>query len=182
MAKKARPPEPPPPAAERKRRTREHVIADLSVNHVERLVLRCGYTVQRAAADYGYDLWMETYQDSGEVEDDYVRLQLKASDSLREYELTQEDVFSFPVSARDYRLWTEAVLPVFFILYDARLEEAYWLDVQEFASAHPQDPAGKSVRLRVPRRHVLGVQTIRLMRQRKQQRGQDIRRHLRRIT
>lgn len=29
----------------RKRRTREHVIADLSVNHVERLVLLCGWTV-----------------------------------------------------------------------------------------------------------------------------------------
>ena len=30
-----------------KRRTREHVIADLSVNHVERLVLRSGWTVER---------------------------------------------------------------------------------------------------------------------------------------
>jgi hypothetical protein len=33
----------------RKRRTREHVIADLSVNHVERLVLRCGWTVERTS-------------------------------------------------------------------------------------------------------------------------------------
>jgi hypothetical protein len=37
----------------RKRRTREHVIADLSVNHVERMVLRCGWTVERVRRDYG---------------------------------------------------------------------------------------------------------------------------------
>ena len=31
----------------RKRRTREHVIADLSVNHVERQALLCGYAIER---------------------------------------------------------------------------------------------------------------------------------------
>src|SRR5947208_4975170 len=89
--------------AERKRRTREHIIADLSVHHVEGLALRCGYTVQRIVADYGYDLWLATYNEAGEAEADYNLLQLKASDSLRQYELAEEDVFSFPVSAKDYR-------------------------------------------------------------------------------
>src|SRR5437660_1542756 len=37
----------------RKRRTREHVIADLSINHVERCVLRCGWTAERTRYDYG---------------------------------------------------------------------------------------------------------------------------------
>jgi hypothetical protein len=87
-------------------------------------------------------------------------------------------VFSFPVSAKDYRLWSEAVLPVFFILYDAQLGEAYCLDVQDYAAVQSQDSGGRSMRLHVPRRHVVGVQTIRLMRQRKQQRIQDIRRRL----
>src|SRR5690348_15674465 len=85
----------------RKQRTREHVIADLSVNHVERLVFKCGYTVQRATADYGYDLWLETYNETGEIEDDHLRLQVKASDNLRQYETAQEEVFSFPVSTKD---------------------------------------------------------------------------------
>ena len=40
----------------RKRRTREHIIADLSVNHVERFILQCGWTVQRYSPDYGIDL------------------------------------------------------------------------------------------------------------------------------
>src|SRR5262245_35242078 len=100
---------------ERKRRTREHVIADLSVHHVEGLALKCGYTVERIVADYGYDLWLTTFNEAGEVEEDCVLLQLKASDGLRQYELAQEDVFSFPVSVKDYRRWTQDVLPVFLI-------------------------------------------------------------------
>jgi hypothetical protein len=35
----------------RKRRTREHVIADLSVNYVERFILEEGHTVQRVGSD-----------------------------------------------------------------------------------------------------------------------------------
>jgi hypothetical protein len=53
-----------PGEAERKRRTREHVIADLSVHHVEGLALKCGYTVQRTIADYGYDLRLETFSEA----------------------------------------------------------------------------------------------------------------------
>ncbi len=31
----------------KKKRPREHIIADLSVNHVERWVFLCGYSVER---------------------------------------------------------------------------------------------------------------------------------------
>ena len=75
--------------------------------------------------------------------------------------MAQEEAFSFPVAAKDYRLWSEAVLPVFFILYDAQLGEAYWLDVQEYAAVQSPVSGGKSMRLHVPRRHVVGVQTMR---------------------
>ncbi len=179
MARKAKPEaDPGSSAGERKRRTREHMIADLSVNHLERLVLRCGYTVQRVSADYGFDLWLVTYQETGEIEDHLVGLQLKASDNLGQYELTQEEVFSFPISTRDFRLWSGSLLPVFFILYDAQLDEAYWLDVQEYAATQQHDLSGKTIRLYIPRHHVLGVQTIRRMRWRKQQRLQELHAHM----
>ena len=42
--------------APRKQRTRQHVIADLSVHHVERFILEEGHTAQRLSSDYGYDL------------------------------------------------------------------------------------------------------------------------------
>jgi hypothetical protein len=44
------------PGARRKVRTREHIIADLAINHVERQVLLCGYSVERIEHDYGIDL------------------------------------------------------------------------------------------------------------------------------
>jgi hypothetical protein len=45
----------------RKRRTKEHIIADLGVNHVERHVLLCGHKVERVRADYRFDLLLSTY-------------------------------------------------------------------------------------------------------------------------
>jgi hypothetical protein len=68
--------------SQRKCRTRAHVIADLSVNHVERCVLRCGWTVQRFSPDYGLDLLMTTFNQRGEIENGDVRIQIKATDAL----------------------------------------------------------------------------------------------------
>jgi hypothetical protein len=66
----------------RKRRTRQHVIADLTINYVERVVLRCGWTVERMRHDYGIDLMMRTYADTGEAEAGATYFQVKATDSL----------------------------------------------------------------------------------------------------
>lgn len=54
----------------RKRRTRNHIIADLSANHVEKHVLHCGFTVERMVHDYGVDLLLYTYSPEGEIEDE----------------------------------------------------------------------------------------------------------------
>ena len=106
---------------------------------------------------------------------------MKASDNLRQYELAQDEAFSFPINVKDYLAWKDAVLPVYFILYDAQLSQAYWLDMHDHVTAQP-DPKGKIVRLRIPRQHVLGVQTLRLIRQRKQHRVEEIRKHIRKGT
>ena len=42
-------------------RTREHIIADLSVNFVERQVLLAGHTIERWYSDYGIDQVISTY-------------------------------------------------------------------------------------------------------------------------
>ena len=64
-------------------RTREHVLADLSVNYVERQILLCGFAVNRMHTDYGIDLLMLTYRAAGEVENGHVLFQVKATDSLQ---------------------------------------------------------------------------------------------------
>ena len=67
----------------RKQRTRQHVIADQSVNHVERFIIDEGHTAQRLEKDYGYDLLLFTYDEQGYTEPGLVWLQLKASESLQ---------------------------------------------------------------------------------------------------
>jgi hypothetical protein len=69
--------------AARKRRTREHIIADLAVHHVEGPILRCGFSAERILHDYGLDLYMTTYDPDGEAESDWVLFQVKATDHLR---------------------------------------------------------------------------------------------------
>jgi hypothetical protein len=49
------------PPGQGKTRTREHILADLAVNAVERQVLLGNGTVERIRSDYGMDLALFTY-------------------------------------------------------------------------------------------------------------------------
>ena len=147
----------------RKRRTREHVIADLSVNHVERFVLRCGWTAERSRHDYGIDLFMETYTADGEVENGRILFQLKATDSLRKS--ADGTVLPVRLEWRDLLFWLNEPLPVLLILYDARGDRAYWLYVQEyFRGQQWPERAGQATRVtvHVPVSQVLDEAAIRL--------------------
>src|SRR5882724_11961293 len=65
-----------------KQRTREHVIASLSVNHIEGIVYEEGYSAERVQNDYGYDLTVTTFDSKGYVEAGAILLQLKATDKI----------------------------------------------------------------------------------------------------
>ncbi|MGH7169440.1 MAG: DUF4365 domain-containing protein [Gemmataceae bacterium] len=150
----------------RKRRTREHVIADLSVNHVERLVLRRGWTVERSRHDYGIDLVMETYSADGEVQNGRILFQLKATDHLRRS--ADGTVIPVRLEWRDLLYWLNEPLPVLLIFYDAQQDRAYWLYVQEyFRSRRWRRRAGQAttVTVHVPVGNVLDEAAIRLFRQ-----------------
>src|SRR2546427_11204352 len=101
----------------RKRGTRQHVIADLAINYVERIVLRCGWTVERTRHDYGIDLMMRTYADTGEAETGAVFMQLKATDSLPQ----SGDKRTIPLRLewRDLLSWLNEPMPVILIVSDA---------------------------------------------------------------
>jgi hypothetical protein len=86
------------------------VLADLSINHVERQVLLCGFSVDRVQHDYGYDLTVATHNDAGEIEPGAVYLQVKATDRLPR--LAGGATIPWLVSRRDLRLWLEEVYPV----------------------------------------------------------------------
>ncbi len=135
----------------RKRRTREHIIADLSVNHVERHALLAGYTVARKLDDYGIDLVLTTYNNQGEIEDGAVLFQLKATDSLR---LTADgSSILFTVSSSDLEFWILQVPPLMLIIYDAQADVAYWLYIQAYFQRQPGfdlSQVGRTVTVRIP--------------------------------
>lgn len=114
----------------RKRRTRSHILADLSANHVEKHVLLCGYSVERVVHDYGVDLLLFTYTEAGEIENDTVKIQLKATDSLPV--LNDEQTIAFPITRSDLEYWLGELQPVMLIIYDAQADTAYWLYVQAY--------------------------------------------------
>jgi hypothetical protein len=147
----------------RKRRTRQHVIADQSVNHVERFIIDSGHTAQRMEKDYGYDLILFTFDEHGYTEPDSLPLQLKAAESLQ----AQGSAYVFRLDIRDYNLWMAERMPVILILFDASRRKAYWLDVQRYfrdrGTRRPRENA-KSVRVRVPRRQVVNRRAIATLR------------------
>lgn len=67
---------------ERKQRTRQHVIADQSINYLEKFILDEGHTAQRILSDYGYDLVMMTFDQNGYAESGLVFFQVKATENL----------------------------------------------------------------------------------------------------
>jgi len=113
---------------QRKRRTREHVLADLSVNHVERLIYRCGWATQRVVADYGIDLLMETFSPEGELDNGIVWFQLKATDSLKP--LARRPVIPVIMDWRDVLFWLNEDEPGILVIYDGAEDRAWWVLLQ----------------------------------------------------
>jgi hypothetical protein len=153
--------------APRKQRTRQHVIADQSVNHIERVIIDEGHTAQRLVYDYGYDLEMLTYDAEGYVETGAIYLQLKAAEALEE----SGTDYVFDIDVRDYNLWIAELQPVVLVLFDATRRRAYYLHVQHYfrqtSSRQPRTGA-KTVRVRVPSRQPFTRRAVAQLRELKQ--------------
>jgi hypothetical protein len=124
------------PGLRGKVRTREHVIADLAVNHVERHVLLGGGTVEQVVRDYGIDLILFTYTSTGEIESSNVFIQVKATEKLTW--LREKKTASFRLERSDLVGWLRQLLPVILIVYDAVEDRAYWLHIQGYFAALPR--------------------------------------------
>jgi hypothetical protein len=147
----------------RKRRTRAHIIADLSVNHVERRVLECGWTVQRFSPDYGLDLPITTFNRRGEIENGDVRLQIKATDSIRV--VRRRNALAVRLEWRDMVYWLNEPLPVILVVYDGKSDRAWWLYLNEsLRAAGRTAPAAAKLTVDVPLANVLDAAAVRQFR------------------
>jgi hypothetical protein len=115
--------------AMRKLRTRQHIIEDLGFNHIERQILKAGFTVTPYHHnDYGLDGQFRTFNEKGEVEHNTIEFQLKSTDKIKCVGKT----IKFDLSKRDLELWLLNNSTLLILLYDAQKEVAYFLDIQAY--------------------------------------------------
>ena len=149
-----------------KQRTRQHVIADQSVNFLERFIIDEGHTVERQVKDYGYDLAMRTFDDDGYAEPGLAYFQIKASRLLRR----DNSGYPFSVDARDFRLWISEPVPVFLVLYDAKERQGYWLCIKQYyldnLDRFPQART-RTLRIHIPPANEINHDAIKRMREMK---------------
>lgn len=150
-------------SGKRKRRTREHVIAALSVNFLERKILQRGHKLDRPSeVEYGTDATMFHYNEDGGAENGEVRFQLKATDNLKM--IQNGNAIPVVVDMANLRHWIyEVVHPFILVIYDAANDRGYWLDILEYASetgindATDVNDVAETVTLRVPAKNKVTV-------------------------
>jgi hypothetical protein len=150
----------PPYDPSRKLRTREHVIADLSYNFLERKVLERGHWLDAPFNDYGIDATMFHHNPKGEIENGEVRFQLKAKEQVA---VSRDGTWiSQRVEIKDLRYWYYELYPVILVVYDAGRNRAVWLHVQQYVSEHPaiMESDAETATIRIPAKNTLTVQAI----------------------
>ena len=152
----------------RKNRTREHVIADQSLNFVEYFIINAGFTSEATTQDYGYDLIVNTFDSEGLIEAGNFYIQLKASEVLTQHATGVSYVFD--LDTRDYNLWIMEPMPVFLVLYEARSRRAYWLYFQEYVGGSHAPKAranARTLRIQIPKTNRVNARFMRHARTRK---------------
>ena len=142
----------------RKQRTRQHIIEDLGLNHVQRQVLKAGFVVQRYSEnDYSYDGMIHTFDSNGESDNGMILFQLKSTDNIK-FDKSQK-IAKFDLSKRDLELWLFSKLTVLLILYDAQTEIAYYIDLQEYFEENRLllKDVSKYVRVNIPTSNVVAA-------------------------
>ena len=155
---------------EKKQRTRQHVIADLSANHVGYGVYRSGFTIETTHHDYGTDGLIFTFDSSGYQENGFITLQLKSTDSPSTYQISSG--FSYPIDLGDLKQWNDELYPVYLILYDAKNEKAFWVEIQGYlksAGFNPSTSTAKTHNVRLPASNIFDPATPKIWQKKKEQ-------------
>jgi hypothetical protein len=135
-------------------RQRHQGGGDLSVHHVEGVILKAGHTAQQLSSDYGYDLVLFTYDELGYLEPGLVYFQLKATESLVESGAS----YFYDLDVRDYNLWVREKMPVVLVLFDASRQRAYWQCIQSYFGAdkaRAPKTGAKTLQMRIPKRQAV---------------------------
>ncbi len=138
----------------RKQRTRQHIIADLGVNHVEKQVLLAGFTLTRESFDYGMDGYIRTFDENGELESNFIEVQVKSSEFPKMDAANRG--LAFDLSVRDLENWLTGRMPMALVLYFAQADKAYFVELTQYFRQQPEALRGvrKFVRVFIPLENV----------------------------
>lgn len=156
------------PIVRRKKRTRQHILEDLSRNHIEHYAYRLGYSTERVEHDYGIDMMLFTYDENGQAENGYLAIQLKGTDSLA---TLQNGKIPVPLERAHLATWMAEPCPVILVFYHAPSDTAYWLYIQAYFAGLPNGSrprGGKTVTVHIPQQNLVDEAAVRQFRQLKQ--------------
>ena len=144
----------------RKRRPREHVIAEMGVNFLERQVLRRGHQLRRVPEpEYGTDAVMLHFSpDAREIENGWIEFQVKSTDELNFVDNGKSVACTVELAHVHYWYW-EVAHPFILVLYDAQNHRAFWIDVQTYVDEHGIEDR-RRMTVRIPTQNRLTVYAI----------------------
>lgn len=144
----------------RKRRPREHVIAEMGVNFLERQVLRRGHQLRRVSEpEYGTDAVMLHFTpESREIENGWVEFQVKATDQPHFIDDGKSVACVVEMAHLHFWYW-EVAHPFILVLYDAPKHRAFWIDVQAYVDQNVIEDRD-TVTIRIPTANKLDLGAI----------------------
>lgn len=126
------------------------------------MVLNSGHLLRRPSRDYGVDVTMFHFSQSGELENGEVRFQLKATDNLRL--VSNEQFATVRIKTGDIQYWSMELYPFILILYDAVEMRAFWIGIQDLLK-QSLNLDQETETIRIPVDNELSDQTIEIFRQ-----------------
>lgn len=144
----------------RKRRPREHVIAEMGVNFLERQVLRRGHQLRRVPEpEYGTDALMLHFSpESREIENGWVEFQVKSTDHLSISDDGQSVACTVEFVHVHYWYW-ELAHPFILVLYDANKHRAFWIDILSYVESRAIDDR-ETLTVHIPFQNKLTVTSV----------------------
>ena len=114
-----------------KLRTRQQIVEDLALNHIEKQILLSGNVLKRGGnMNYGYDGAIQTFDEEGRINNLSLMILLTSTDLVQ---LSPKKVeFVVDLSKQDLEHWLNTEMPVLIILYDAQKDIAYFTDLQTY--------------------------------------------------
>ncbi len=130
---------------------------DQGVSFVHGIIAELGFFFrEQSKHDFGVDAHVETSNDEGKGTGRNIALQLKSGESYIREDSNQE--IAYYTDERHIQYWAQHSLPVILIVYSPSQRKAWWCDVKEYCSRHPQILINSPYIIRIRKSQEFGIE------------------------